>query len=126
MQVVLIDAVTSQQDLENKVRSAKCLKVRGPVIAAWAEHAVHVRCGTIQLDQPAVDAYRAMGNIAAVPQSLVTSAVASGEEDLTTALHSLFTARQAGPAGVRHVTEEHVPGTTLNSLVISCTSSHTS
>jgi hypothetical protein len=110
LQVVLIDAVTSQHDLENKVRSAKCLKVRGPVIAAWAEHAAHVSRGTISLDQPAVDAYRRMGNEAAVPQSLVSSAVASGEDDLTTALHSLFTARQAGPAGVRHVSEVHVEG----------------
>ncbi|PNG99811.1 hypothetical protein TSOC_014399 [Tetrabaena socialis] len=99
-QVLLLDAVTDRADLERKIRSAKCLQIRGAVVAAWLEHAEHTQPG-IHVDAALVQAYRRMGMVPTVPDALIAHAVAAHDARMAATLNAAFESDRTGNAAVR-------------------------
>ncbi|PNH09424.1 hypothetical protein TSOC_003962 [Tetrabaena socialis] len=100
LQVLFLDAVTDRADLERKIRSAKCLQIRGAVVAAWLEHAEHTQPG-IHVDAALVQAYRRMGMVPTVPDALIAHAVAAHDARMAATLNAAFESDRTGNAAVR-------------------------
>ncbi|PNH02774.1 hypothetical protein TSOC_011207 [Tetrabaena socialis] len=100
LQVLLLDAVMGRADLERKIKSAKCLQIRGAVVAAWLEHAEHMQIG-VRVDACLVQTYRRMGMVPTVPDALVAHAVAAHDARMAATLNAAFEADQTGNASVR-------------------------
>ncbi|PNH01498.1 hypothetical protein TSOC_012616 [Tetrabaena socialis] len=100
LQVLLLDAVTDRADLERKIRRAKCLQIRGAVVAAWLEHAEHTQPG-IYVDAALVQAYRRMGMVPTVPDALIAHAVAAHDARMAATLNAAFESDRTGNAAVR-------------------------
>ncbi|KXZ50977.1 hypothetical protein GPECTOR_14g22 [Gonium pectorale] len=103
MAVVLINAVKDRADLEEKVRRAKCLQVRGPVVVAWAEWAAHVaaeRGLPMRVNAEAIAEYRALGPAPVVPDAIVRAAVATDDPTVARVLARTHEADRTGNAAV--------------------------
>ena len=99
--VVCLDQVRSRQDLEERVRRAPGLQMRGAVIVAWVRFLQHVDEEENLIDPAALEEYEKMGCTPHVPESLVQNAVAPTDAEVADVLRSTFLHDRTGNAAVR-------------------------
>ncbi|PNH07730.1 hypothetical protein TSOC_005751 [Tetrabaena socialis] len=98
IQCLLLDAVASREELEEKIRKAECVQIRGAAIAAWLEHAMDQEM-VLDIDPQHIEEYRALSMEPVVPEAIVRHAIAAHDSQLARVLQLAYANDRAGPSG---------------------------
>ncbi|PNH09342.1 hypothetical protein TSOC_004037 [Tetrabaena socialis] len=98
IQCLLLDAVASREELEEKIRRAECVQIRGAVIAAWLEHVMEQET-QLDIDPERIEEYRSLGMEPTVPEAIVRHAIAAHDSQLARVLQLAYANDRAGPSG---------------------------
>ena len=105
--VLCIDEVRDRQELEERVRTAPCLQMRGAVLVAWVRYLERLEVEEDPnfvnvVDEEALQEYAAMGAAPQVPEALVQAAIAPANAEVASILRGAFLRDRDGPGGVGH------------------------
>lgn len=105
VQVVLLSASATPEEARRKLSACAALRVRGPVVAAWAQHLANVYRDKpfARLDDAVVRVYNGMNG---VPEQLLAAAITAPDDDAANTAQAAFMEHRDGYCTQRYGSTE--------------------